>query len=60
LNKSDAKGVTEKKIQTEANPEYLDTIKEQSEMANNKEYFKNLYDIFMAAHVYYKNISREV
>jgi len=59
INKCDGKGVTEKKIQTEANPEYLLTVKEQQEMANNKEYFKNLYDIFMAAHIFYKGISRE-
>jgi len=56
--KGTSKTVTENKLLAEASEEYTKAREEYERMENDLSYLKTYSDIFMAAHVFYRNICK--
>ena len=59
IEKSEGKSITEKKINAEANAEYLKYCKELTYTGNNLEYFRSLLKLFEQGHIFYKGLALE-
>lgn len=58
LSKCTGKTVTENKLSVEANPAYTKVREEFESVENDLSYLKAYYDIFMAGHVFYRNLAK--
>lgn len=58
LFKGTAKTMTENKVLAEAAHEYVKAREELEAVENDISYLKAYYDIFMAAHVFYRNLAK--
>lgn len=59
MSEGTAKTVTENKLIAEASREYAKSREELETVENDISYLKAYYDIFMAAHVFYRQMSKE-
>jgi len=57
IENSEGKNITEKKVNAEANIQYLKGLKELQEHSNSLEYFRGLFKIMEQGHIFYKGIS---
>lgn len=57
LNASPGKGVTEKKVEAEANPVYASAVEDKAKMDAVRDWTKNYIKIFDNAHVMYRQYS---
>jgi hypothetical protein len=60
MAKGTAKTVTENKLAAEASEEYTKSREDLERIDNDISYLKAFYDIFMAAHVFYRNMAKGV
>jgi len=60
MAKGTAKTVTENKLAAEASAEYTKSREDLERIDNDISYLKAFYDIFMAAHVFYRNMAKGV
>jgi len=60
MGKGTAKTVTENKLTAEASGEYTKAREEYERIENDISYLKAYYDIFMAAHVFYRQMAKGV
>lgn len=58
LSKGTAKTMTENKVLAEASKEYLSARESLEGIENDSSYLKSYYDIFMAAHIFYRQMAR--
>ena len=58
LAQSEGKGVTEKKIEVEADEEYRVAREEIEKLDNDLAFLRSYYDIFMNAHVFYRQLAK--
>jgi hypothetical protein len=58
MAKGTAKTVTENKLAAEASKEYTEAREQLETVDNDLAYLKAYYDIFMAAHVFYRNMAK--
>lgn len=58
MSKGTAKTVTENKLTAEASAEYTSAREDLETIENDLSYLKAYYDIFMAAHVFYRNVAK--
>jgi len=58
LSKGTAKTMTENKVTAEASKPYEEAREDLERIDNDLSYLRAYYDIFMAAHVFYRNISK--
>lgn len=58
MSKGTAKTVTENKLSAEASPDYIKVREELEQVENDLSYLKAYYDIFAAAHVFYRQMAR--
>ncbi len=58
LSKCTGKTVTENKITVEANKEYIKVRESLEDIENDINYLKAYYEIFMAAHIFYRQMAR--
>lgn len=59
LSKCSGKTITQDKLTVEANPLYTSIREEVEYNENDVTYLKSMYDVFMAAHVFYRNQAKE-
>lgn len=60
MSKGTAKTVTENKLTAEASEEYTKAREDLENIENDISYLKSFYDIFMAAHVFYRQMAKGV
>lgn len=58
LSKGTAKTMTENKVTAEASKEYTEAREDLEVIENDISYLKAYYDIFMAAHVFYRQMAK--
>lgn len=58
MSKGTAKTVTENKLTAEASEEYTKAREALEGLENDLSYLKVVYDIYMAAHVFYRNVAK--
>lgn len=59
LNSATGKGVTEKKVEAEANPVYAEAVEKKAVLDAQRDWVKNYIKIFDNAHVMYRQYSRD-
>lgn len=59
FNKSEAKTVSAKEKDVQVNTQYVQANIDYGKMKNNEDYFKNLYNLFENAHIYYRGFARD-
>lgn len=59
LSKCEGKTITADKISVEANPRYTGVREELESCENDINYLKAMLDVFMAGHVFYRNMAKE-
>lgn len=59
MSKGTAKTVTENKLTAEASKEYVDSREALESVENHISYLKAYYDIFLNAHLFYRQMSKE-
>lgn len=59
IKNAEGKNITEKKINANANLEYLKAVKRCEEIRGEHDYFRHLYDIMVNGHIFYKNLIKE-
>lgn len=60
LSKCTGKTITENKVTVEASPVYCAARQELESVDNDISYLKAMYEVFMAAHVFYRNQAKEI
>lgn len=58
LSKGTAKTMTENKVTAEASAEYTKAREDLESIDNDANFLRSYYDIFMAAHVFYRNVAK--
>lgn len=58
LAKGTAKTMTENKVTAEASPEYTKAREDLERIENDLSYLRAYFDIFSAAHVFYRNLAK--
>lgn len=59
MAKGEAKTVTENKLNAEASPDYVEARENLEGVENDISFLKAHYDVFMAAHVFYRQMCRD-
>jgi hypothetical protein len=58
INSAIGKGITEKKVEAEANPVYSDAVEKKAAVDAQRDWVKNYIKIFDNAHIMYRQYSR--
>lgn len=58
INSASGKGITEKKVEAEANPVYTDAVEKKAAIDAQRDWVKNHIKIFDNAHIMYRQYSR--
>lgn len=59
MSKSTGKTVTEKKLEAETDPEYVNSREELETLENEISYIKAMIDVFNNGHIFYRHVMKE-